>query len=255
MKKVFLTLVLAIAGIGAAIAQDTIKLNEAVITATRASKKTPVAQTTVSKEQIKQNNIVGDVPYIMELSPSVVSTSESGTGTGNTSFRIRGTDASRTNVTVDGIPVNDAESQAVFWANMPDFASSVNSIQIQRGVGTSTNGGAAFGATINMQTVRPSAKPYAEVSSAVGMYNTFRNSVSVGTGRIGNGFTFDARYSNVQSDGYIERSGANHQSLYGVAAWQGKNTFVKFSILYGEQHTNLSWNGVPGYAIDSEKYP
>ncbi|MDR1055537.1 MAG: TonB-dependent receptor [Prevotellaceae bacterium] len=254
MKKVLLAVVLCMASIGA-FAQDTIQLNEAVITATRASKKTPVAQTTVTGEQIKQSNIGADLPYIIELSPSVVISSESGLGLGNTSFRIRGTDANRTNVTIDGVPANDAESQAVFWVNMPDFASSIGSIQIQRGVGTSTNGGAAFGATVNMQTNRPSTIPYAEISSSVGMYNTFRNNINIGTGNIGKGFSFDARYSNVQSDGYIERSSAKHQSIYGVAAWQGENTFVKFSILYGEQHTGLSWNGVPGYAIDNIKYP
>ncbi|MDR1886298.1 MAG: TonB-dependent receptor, partial [Prevotellaceae bacterium] len=254
MKKVFLTLSLAAAGVWA-VAQDTIKLDETVISAIRASKKTPVAQTTVTKSEIRQANIGTDVPYIIDMSPSVVTSSESGTGLGNTTFRIRGTDPSRTNVTIDGIPLNDAESQAVFWVNMPDFASSINSIQIQRGVGTSTNGGAAFGATVNMQTNNPSILPYAEISSTVGMYNTFRNNVSLGTGAVGRGFGFDARLSSVRSDGYIERSAAKHQSLYVSGAWQGDYTSVKFSILHGEEHTGLSWNGVPGYALDSVKYP
>lgn len=230
-------------------------LNEAIVTATRASIKTPVAQTTIRGDEIRKMNIGADIPFIMELSPSVVISSESGLGLGNTSFRVRGTDPSRINVTIDGIPVNDAESQTVYWVNMPDFASSVNSIQIQRGVGTSSNGAAAFGATVNMQTTLPSVVPYAEVSTSAGMYNTFRHMIKAGTGNIGKGFTFDTRYSTVTSDGYIERSGARHKSFYIAGAWQGNNTFVKASILYGEQHTRLSWNGVPGYAIDSVRYP
>ncbi|MDR1594515.1 MAG: TonB-dependent receptor [Prevotellaceae bacterium] len=255
MKKVFLTLGLATASIWASAQNDTVRLDETVIVATRASRKTPVAQTTVAGNEIKQANVGVDVPYILEMTPSVVVSSESGLGLGNTAFRIRGSDPSRINVTVNGIPLNDAESQSVFWVNMPDFASSVNSIQIQRGVGTSTNGGAAFGATVNMQTNRPSANPYAEISSTAGMYNTFRNNLSLGTGLVGRRFSFDARYSNVRSDGYLERSAAKHQSLYAAGAWQGISTFVKLSVLHGEEHTGLSWNGVPGYAIDPAKYP
>jgi iron complex outermembrane receptor protein len=255
MKKVLLTLGLAMASIWATAQNDTVNLDETVIIATRASRKTPVAQTTVFGDDIKQANIGVDVPYIMEMTPSVVVSSESGLGLGNTTFRIRGSDPSRINVTMNGIPLNDAESQAVFWVNMPDFASSVNSIQIQRGVGTSTNGGAAFGATVNMQTNRPSVNPYAEMSSTVGMYNTFRNTISLGTGLVGHGFSFDGRYSNVRSDGYIERSAAKHQSFYAAGSWQGASTFVRLSVLHGEEHTGLSWNGVPGYAIDPKKYP
>jgi iron complex outermembrane receptor protein len=252
MKKVFLTLGLAMASIGAYAQHDTVNLDETVIIATRASRKTPVAQTTIAGDEIKQANIGVDIPYIMEMTPSVVVSSESGLGLGNTTFRIRGTDPSRINVTVNGIPLNDAESQAVFWVNMPDFASSVGSIQIQRGVGTSTNGGTAFGGTVNMQTNRPSVRPFAEISSTAGMYNTFRNNISLGTGIVGQGFNFDARYSNVRSDGYIERSAAKHQSFYAAGAWQRAYTFVKLSVLHGEEHTGLSWNGVPGYAINAD---
>ncbi|MDR0386201.1 MAG: TonB-dependent receptor plug domain-containing protein, partial [Prevotellaceae bacterium] len=203
MKKVFLTLWLATASIWAYARPDTVSLDETVIIATRASGRTPVAQTTVTGSEIKRANVGVDVPYIMELTPSTVVSSESGLGLGNTAFRIRGIDPSRINVTVNGIPLNDAESQTVFWVNMPDFASSLGSIQIQRGAGTSTNGGAAFGATVNMQTGRVSANPYAEISSTAGMYNTFRNNICIGTGQLGRGFNFDARYSNVRSDGYI----------------------------------------------------
>jgi iron complex outermembrane receptor protein len=244
-----------VASIGAFAQHDTVSLDETVIIATRASKKTPVAQTTVTGDEIKKANIGVDVPYIMEMTPSVVVSSESGLGLGNTTFRIRGTDPSRINVTINGIPLNDAESQSVFWVNMPDLASSVNSIQIQRGAGTSTNGGAAFGATVNMQTRASSPHPYAEISSTAGMYNTFRNSVSIGTGKVGKGFGFDLRYSNVLSGGYIEHSAAKHQSLHAEGKWENAYAFVKLSVLHGEEHTGLSWNGVPGYAIDSVKYP
>jgi iron complex outermembrane receptor protein len=250
MKKVFLTLWLATASIGAYAQLDTVTLDETVIVATRASKKTPVAQTTITGDEIKQTNIGVDIPYILEMTPSVTVSSESGLGLGNTTFRIRGTDPSRINVTVNGIPLNDAESQSVFWVNMPDFATSLGSIQIQRGAGTSTNGGAAFGGTVNMQTIRPSNSPYAEISTTAGTFNTFRNSISLGTGQTGGGFSFDARYSNVRTDGYIERSAAKHQSLYAAAAWQDNRSFVKLSVLHGEEHTGLSWNGVPQYAID-----
>jgi iron complex outermembrane receptor protein len=254
MKKVFLTLTLAAASLWAQ-SQDTVQLSEAVIVGTRASAITPVAQTVVGKSAIHQADVNADVPCILNFSPSVVTSSESGLGLGNTTFRVRGSDPTRTNVTIDGVPLNDAESQAVFWVNMPDFASSLNSVQIQRGVGSSTNGAAAFGATVNMQTLAPSATPYAEISTSAGMYRTFRHNLSVGTGEVGKGFNFAARYSTVRSDGYIERSAARHSSFHGVASWQGASSFVKFSLLHGEEHTGLSWNGVPGYAIDSVKYP
>ncbi|MDR1169405.1 MAG: TonB-dependent receptor plug domain-containing protein [Prevotellaceae bacterium] len=255
MKKVLLTFGLATASIWAYAQHDTVCLDETVIVATRASGKTPVAQTVVTGNEIRQANIGVDIPYIIEMTPSTVVSSESGLGLGNTAFRIRGVDPSRINVTVNGIPLNDAESQTVFWVNMPDFASSVSSIQIQRGAGTSTNGGAAFGATVNMQTGRTSTRPYAETALSAGMYGTLRNSVSLGTGTVGRGFSFDARYSDVRSDGYIERSAARHRSMYAAGTWQGDATFVKLSVLHGEEHTGLSWNGVPGYAIDAEKYP
>ncbi len=134
---------------------------EIVVNATRASNKMPIAQTTLSKEDIKKNNTGFDIPYLLEMIPSVVATSESGTGVGNTAFRIRGTDLSRINVTVNGIPLNDAESQGVYWVNMPDFSNSVDNIQVQRGVGTSTNGAAAFGASVNFQTSTLVPEPFA----------------------------------------------------------------------------------------------
>ncbi|MDR0560561.1 MAG: TonB-dependent receptor plug domain-containing protein [Prevotellaceae bacterium] len=258
MKKVFLfllTVMSVLAGIVGAEAQnDTVKLDEMLIVATRASRKMPVAQTTVGKSAIADANVGNDIPFIIEMTPSTVVSSESGLGTGNTSFRIRGSDPTRINVTVDGVPLNDAESQAVFWVNMPDFASSLGSIQIQRGAGTSTNGGAAFGATVNMQTATAMPVPYAEIGTTVGSYNTFRNSISVGTGTLGSGFNFSARYSRVVSDGYIERSGAKHNSLHLSGQWNGDRTFVRLNLIHGEQNTGLSWNGVPGYAIDSLKY-
>lgn len=252
MKKVFSIVLLSLIAFGA---HAQVELNEIVVTSTRATQKTPVAQVTLNSKEIKENNVRVDVPQLIELSPSVVSSSESGISTGNTSFRIRGTDATRTNITLDGVPLNDGESQAVFWVNMPDLTSSLNSIQIQRGVGASSNGPGAFGATVSLQSALPSNQPYAEVTSVAGAYNTFHNSIRLGTGRLGEHFSFDARYSNVQSDGYIERSWSNHQSIFASGAWQNGRTLIKATVLYGEQHTGISWNGVPGYAIDSLRYP
>jgi len=173
---------------------------EVIVTGTRAGSKTPMAYENMDREEIRNQDMGQDMGYLLSLTPSVVQSSESGTGIGYTNFRIRGSDPSRINITVDGIPLNDAESQQVFWVNMPAFSSSLNSVQIQRGVGTSTNGAAAFGATVNMQTEAPAKDAYAEIGSTFGSYNTFINTIKAGTGLIKDRLAFDVRYSKMKSD-------------------------------------------------------
>lgn len=218
---------------------------DVIVRATRASYKTPVAFTNLGKENLEKVDIGKDIPYLLEQTPSVVATSEAGIGIGNTSIRVRGTDASRINITINGVPLNDSESHSVYWVNMPQFSNSVNNVQIQRGVGSSTNGAAAFGATINFQTTGISNAPYANVGFAAGSYNTFIRSINLGTGKYKNGLSFDARYSDLKSDGYINNSFSDHKSAYFSATYQGENTLIKGNIILGEQHTGISWWGTP----------
>ena len=220
------------------------ELNEVVVSAVQARRETPVAFRNVSAAELRENNTGQSLPYLFTQTPSVVVTSDGGNGVGYVSMRVRGTDAGRINFTVDGVPVNDSESHSVFWVNMPDFASSVESIQIQRGAGTSTNGAAAFGATVAMQTQRPRLEPYFEASSAAGSYGTFAHTVRGGTGLIGNHFVFDARYSNVQTDGYIERARANMSSYYASAAYYNGGTMLKFQTFGSSEVSYQAWNGV-----------
>jgi iron complex outermembrane receptor protein len=173
-----------------------------------------------------------------------VATSDAGTGIGYTGYRIRGTDANRVNVTVNGIPVNDAESHGVFFVNMPDFASSLASVQVQRGVGTSTNGAAAFGASINMQTEKLNVKPYAEMATTLGSFNTNKNMLKAGTGLINDHWAFDARLSNVTSDGYIDRASVDLKSYYFAGGYYGETSTVKFITFGGSEKTYQAWNGV-----------
>ena len=225
--------------------------DEVIVVALRANKNTPVAQTTLLKDDIQKTNALVDIPYQLELTPSVVATSETGTGAGYSSMRIRGTEMSRINVTVNGVPLNDAESQGVYWVNMPDFTSSVNSIQIQRGVGTSTNGSAAFGASVNFQTITIEPKPYANLSSSVGSFNTYKQNISAGTGLINDKFAFDVRASKLNANGYIERSFSDHSSLYFSGTYYGEKDLIKAVAIFGKQRTGITWWGTPDYMIDS----
>ena len=205
-----------------------ISLDEVVVTATKVAKGTPVAYSELTKDELNRRNDGQGIPFLILQSPSVIMTSDAGTGIGYSGFRIRGTDANRINITVNGVPVNDSESHTVFWVNMPDFASSVDNIQIQRGAGTSTNGAAAFGATVAMQTQKSELKPYAEYSVSAGSFGTVKNTVKLGTGLLQDHFVFDARYSNIQSDGYIDRAKANMHSYFASAAYYGDNTLIRF---------------------------
>lgn len=230
------------------VARD-VALDEVTVTATRVTRETPVAYSELSRQELSNRNDGQGIPYLISTTPSVIMTSDDGMGIGYSGFRIRGTDANRINITVNGVPVNDAESHGVFWVNMPDFASSVDNIQIQRGVGTSTNGAAAFGATVAMQTQRAELKPYGEYALSAGSFGTIRHTVKGGTGLINDRFVFDARYSNVRSDGYIDRASTRMQSYYFSAAWYAQNTLLKFQTFGSEEETYQAWNGVPSDSL------
>ncbi|MDO4755292.1 MAG: Plug domain-containing protein, partial [Parabacteroides sp.] len=223
MKKVFLFLAHCfILNISAQIdyPKDSLKhtkdisLEEVVVTATKVNESTPVAYSELNNKQLKELNNGQGIPALIQHSPSVITTSDAGTGIGYSGFRIRGTDANRINITVNGVPMNDSESHTVFWVNMPDFASSVDNIQIQRGAGTSTNGAAAFGATVAMQTQKAELKPTAEYALSLGSFGSIKNTVKLGSGLLKERFAIDARYSNIQSNGYIDRATANMHSYF-----------------------------------------
>ena len=219
-------------------------LNEITVNSLRATEKSAVTYSDVKKTDIEKRNLGQDIPYLLALTPSFITTSDAGTGIGYTGFRIRGTDANRTNITVNGVPLNDAESHGTFFVNMPDFASSLSSVQVQRGVGTSTNGAAAFGASINMQTEGLNAKPYGEISTSIGSFNTNKNTLKAGTGLMSNGFAFDARLSNVTSDGYIDRASVDLKSYFFSAGYYAEKTTLKFLTFGGNEKTYQAWNGV-----------
>jgi len=218
---------------------------EVIVSAIKAGDKTPIAHTNITKAQLQERAAAEDIPYMLSLTPSAVATSETGTGLGYTALRIRGTDPTRVNVTVNGVPLNDSESQGVFWVNMPDFTSSVDNVQIQRGVGTSSNGAAAFGASINFQTTSINDQAYARIESSAGSFNTFVNSVSAGTGLLNDKFAFDVRYSKLNSDGYIDYAFSDHQSLYISGSMLTNKGLLKMNIIHGDQRTGISWWGVP----------
>ena len=218
---------------------------EVFVNATRAGEHAPLAYSTVNREQLKKQNTGHDLPYLLSLTPSLVETSEAGNGVGYTSLRIRGTDGSRINVTIDGIPLNDPESQQVFWVDLPDLASSVENIQVQRGAGTSSNGAGAFGATISIQTTNPENEPFAEINSSIGSFNTIKNMVSAGTGLLAGKFALQMRYSDLKSDGFIERTGSDHRSAYISGIFRTDRSRLKANIIIGEEHTGIGWWGVP----------
>jgi iron complex outermembrane receptor protein len=220
-------------------------LEEVNIRALRASEKTPMSYSTIDQQQLEEQNLGQDIPYMLSLTPSVVTTSDAGAGIGYTGFRVRGSDPTRINVTIDGIPLNDAESQGVWWVNMPDFTSSVEDIQIQRGVGTSTNGAGAFGATVALRTQKLRPTAYATTNNSIGSYNTLKNNVEFGTGLLVNKFTLDGRLSRLSSDGYIDRASSDLKSLYLSGAYYGSDEVLKFTLISGKEKTYQAWNGVP----------
>ena len=219
-----------------------INLQEVEVISTRATNSTPVAFTNIGKEQLKKQNFGQDLPYLLSMTPSAITTSDAGAGVGYTTLRVRGTDGTRINVTANGIPINDAESHTVFWVNLPDFASSVKDMQVQRGAGTSTNGAGAFGASINMQTGDFSMKPYAEFNGSYGSFHTHKETVKVGTGLINNHWSFDARLSNISTDGYIDRASVGLNSYYLQGGYYNDNTSIKLITFAGKERTYHAWN-------------
>ena len=204
-----------------------INLDNVEVIANRADAKTPVAYTNVTKAKIAKINDGHDIPFLLNMTPSVITTSDAGAGMGYSSIRVRGTDGSRINVTANGIPINNSESHNVYWVNMPDLASSLRDIQIQRGAGTSTNGAGAFGASINMLTDAPSDDAYAEFAGTYGMYNTNKQTLRVGSGMLGGHWTVDARFSHLGSDGYIDRAWSKLWSYFGQVAYRNAGTSVR----------------------------
>src|SRR6478609_3414446 len=205
----------------------TMLTDEVVVTATRANDNTPATYTNVSAEAIQKPNFGQDLPLLLNWTPSVVTTSDAGAGIGYTGIRIRGSDATRVNVTINGIPYNDSESQQTYWVDIPDIASSTQSIQIQRGVGTSSNGAGAFGASVNVQTNSLRENPYAEVLTAFGSFNSQRYTLRTGTGLINNHWAFDAKISKISSDGYVDRASSDLGSYYLSGGYYGKKTVIK----------------------------
>ncbi len=228
-------------------------LDSAVITATRANHKTPVAQTTIYQQQIDESRAGREMPFLLEMLPSIVSYSDNGAMVGSTNFRIRGTDASRTNISIDGVPLNDAESQSVFWVNIPDLGAISKSLQVQRGVGTSSFGSSAFGGLLNIETREIPKQAGAGFESSYGSFNTWNVAANAATGLLNDAFAFNARYEYVSSDGYLERSGLWQQTLYMNGRWQGKTHLLKASVLYGEQHSMLSFDGVPADSLETNR--
>ena len=223
------------------------QLQEVQVVGIRATRKTPVAFTDMNKEQLKAVNFGQDVPYLLSLTPSVTMTSDAGNGIGYTSLRVRGTDPSRINITANGIPMNDAESAQLYWVNMGDFASSVQSMQIQRGVGTSTNGAGAFGATLNMQTENIGVEPFIGLDLSGGSYYSHKETLRFGTGLIGEHWGIQGRLSNIGSKGYLDRASTKLNSYFLQAGYFGENTMVKFITFNGVEETYHAWNYTSKY--------
>lgn len=240
--------------------QLAIKLNvtdlmteEFIVSATRASQSTPTTFQEIDKETLAKRNLGQDMPQLLNFTPSVVTFSDAGAGIGYTGMRIRGSDQSRINVTVNGIPMNDAESHGVFWVNMPDFASSVDNLQIQRGVGTSTNGAATFGASLNFQTDTRNDDAYAQLDNSVGSFNSFKHTVKVGSGLLNNRFALDARLSKITSDGYVDRATSDLSSYFVSAGYFGENHVLKLNVFSGKEKTYQSWYGLPESKLEDDR--
>jgi len=231
---------------------ENVLTDEVLVSATRAKAKTPVTYSNVSKEQLESQNLGQDIPYLLQLTPSFVATSDAGAGVGYTNFRIRGTDLNRINVSIDGIPISESESHGTWFVDIPDLASSLENVQVQRGVGTSANGAAAFGGSIDLQTNTLNKEPSAEYRMSAGSFNTLKNTVSAGTGLIDGKFTFDVRLSKVKSDGFIDRAYSDLKSFFVSGGYYTKKSVLKINIFSGLEETYQSWWGVPSVRLNND---
>lgn len=227
--------------------------DEIIVQATRAGTNTPMAYENIKADVLAPVNVGQDLPVLLDLSPSVVTTTDAGAGVGYTGIRIRGSDATRVNVTINGIPVNDPESHGVWWVNMPDIVSSVEDVQIQRGVGTSTNGAGAFGASINLQTENLSRDPYSQLDVSGGSFNTHKETFKFGTGMINDKFNFSGRLSNIMSDGYIDRASSDLKSYFLSGSYRSEKTLIKLLGFGGKERTYQSWNGIDAATMESSR--
>ncbi len=228
-------------------------LDEVLVQAVRVTKEFPITFSNLDKEELTSRNLGQDVPILMNFLPAVVTTSDAGAGVGYTSFRVRGTDSRGVNVTINGVPYNDAESHGTFWVNMPDFASSTQSLQLQRGVGTSTNGAGAFGASLNVLTDAFSEEAYAKISSSVGSFNTLRNNVKFSTGLLNNHFEFSGRLSRITSDGYVDRASSELDSYFMQGTYRSDNTLLKALLFGGHEVTYQAWNGITAEELEENR--
>ena len=234
------------------IPKDSVKVNqldEVLVSAVRVTSKTPVSFSNLGKKEIATRNLGQDIPILMNYMPSVVTTSDAGNGVGYTGIRVRGSDATRVNVTINGIPYNDSESHGTFWVNMPDFASSVESLQLQRGVGTSTNGAGAFGASLNMLTDSYSKESSGEISNSFGSFNTRKSTIKFSTGLMNDGFEIAGRLSDLNSHGYIDRASSDLKSYFLQGTFVGKSTIIKALVFGGTEKTYQSWNGIDAQTL------
>jgi len=227
--------------------------DEVVIKSTRVGLNSPATYTDVDKSEIQKINLGKDIPYLVNFTPSITTTSDAGNNIGYSQLRLRGTDITRINVTINGIPLNDPESQNVYWVNLPDFGSSVDNLQIQRGVGTSTNGAATFGGSINLQTTTLQPEPYGIVDNSFGSFNSRKHNISAGTGLIKDMFSFDVRLSQIASDGYIDRAKSDLKSFFFTGALYGKNNILRFNVFSGKEKTYQAWEGVPKDSLETNR--
>ena len=225
-------------------------LTPADVRAVRAGENSPFTRTNLNKKEIKTLNLGADIPFLLQSTPSVVVHSDAGNGIGYTGIRIRGTDATRINITLNGVPFNDAESQGTFFVNLPDFLSSTSSIQIQRGVGTSTNGVGSFGASINFSTHDQQPEKYLELNNSIGSFNSRKHTLKAGTGNI-KGFSTDIRLSSIQSDGFIDRAFSDLRSFFVSSSYQQKNTQLRLTIFSGKEQTYQAWYGISAADLTS----
>ena len=225
--------------------------DEIVVTASRVGEKTPLTYSEINSKELMKSNQGADLPFLLQNTPSVIVTSDAGAGVGYTSMRIRGSELTRINVTLNGVPINDAESNLVYFVDLPDLASSVDNIQIQRGVGNSSNGAAAFGASINIKTDEQTTEPFARLSSSTGSFKTIKNTLNFSTGRNKKGFNFNGRISKINSEGYIDRAYSDLFSYQLSASWSDENDFIKFMIMNGKEQTYQAWNGCPKDSLET----